>query len=238
MFDLPAPLLEWLDARLTALVPSAVSIAFWAAVTGILSLELYRVVSPQQRIERLKRDAQAAQRRLSVYDGELQGAWRLIGDLLSLSFRRVAAVLPATLVGAYPVVAVLIWTSNGYGHRFPAPGEAVPVEAPAPFEGRWLAEGSAETPRVQLRRTGDDLVLEVPLSAPVPVLHKRKWWNWLIANPAGYLPSDAPVDEIDIDLPRRQVIGAGPAWVRGWEAVFLPVLFIAALAWKSARQIH
>ena len=50
LFDLPAPLLEWLDDRLTVIVPPAVSVAIWAAVAAVLSLELYRLVSPQAKI--------------------------------------------------------------------------------------------------------------------------------------------------------------------------------------------
>jgi hypothetical protein len=56
-------------------------------------------------------------------------------------------------------------------------------------------------------------------------------------NPAGYLPDDAPVDEVRIDLPRRELHGFGPSWMRGWEAIFLPVLFVAALAYKIVRRI-
>jgi hypothetical protein len=59
----------------------------------------------------------------------------------------------------------------------------------------------------------------------------------LIANPAGYLPADAPVDEIVVNLPERSLFAGGPEWLRGWEAVFLPVLFIAALVYKSVRHI-
>lgn len=237
LFDLPAPWLDWIDERLAAVFPPPVSIALWAAVTGIICLELYRIVSPQGRIDRLKQEGRAAQRQLSAYDGELEGAWPLIGHLLGVSLRRVGIVLPATLIAAYPVLAVLVWMSNNYGHYFPG-DEAVAVEAPAPFEARWLSGGPAQSPRVRASEPGGERVLEVPVSAPVPVLHKREWWNWLIANPAGYLPPEAPVERIGIELPKRQIIPAGPSWLRGWEAVFLPVLFVAALAYKSARHIH
>jgi hypothetical protein len=45
------------------------------------------------------------------------------------------------------------------------------------------------------------------------------------------------LDEVRIGLPRLEVLPAGPSWIRGWEAVFLPVLFLVALAYKSARRI-
>lgn len=237
LFDLPAPLLDWIDERLAAAFPPAVVIALWAVAAGIVCLELYRIVSPQERIDHLKQEGRAAQRELSSYDGELEGAWPLIRHMLGVSLKRVGIVLPATLIGAYPVLAVLVWMSNTYGYYFPG-DDSVAVDAPAPIEAEWLSGSPAQSPRVQARKPGGEVVLEIPVSAPVPVLHKREWWNWLIANPAGYLPPDAPVEQIGIELPRREIIPAGPSWLRGWEAVFLPVLFIAALAYKSARRIH
>jgi hypothetical protein len=237
LFDLPAPLFEWLDDRLTAIVPPAVAVAIWAAVAAVLSLELYRLVSPQEKIDRLKTGARAAQRELSTYDGEFEGAAPLIRRVLALSLKRVAIVLPATLLGALPVVVLLVWLSNSYGHRFPAAGEAVTVDVPTPLQAHWIAPVASQPSRVQARERGGRVILDVPVASPVPVLHKRQWWNWLIANPAGYLPVDFQLDEVRIGLPRLEVLPAGPSWIRGWEAVFLPVLFLVALAYKSARRI-
>lgn len=237
LFDLPAPLLGWLDGRLTAVVPPSVSVAIWAAVAAVLSLELYRLVSPQTKIERLKLDAREAQRELGTYDGEFGGAAPLIRRTLALSLTRVAIVLPATLVAALPIVVLLVWLSNSYGHRFPGAGEAVTVDVPPPFEARWLDAVAGEPSRVQARAPGGGVILDFPMTFPVPILHKRQWWNWLIANPAGYLPEDLRLDEVRLDLPRRELLAAGPVWSRGWEPVFLPVLFLVALAYKSARRI-
>lgn len=237
LFDLPAPLLGWVDERLTFL-PAAVRIGLWAVAAGIASLEVYRLVSPQRRIEGLKQEARTAQQRLSAYDGELEGAWPLIGRLLGVSLRRVGIVLPATLVAAYPVLAVLVWMSNSYGYYFPDEEDRVTVDAPASMDARWHANRPGQLPHVELRDPGGGVALDVPVGAPVSLLHKREWWNWLIANPAGYLPADAPVERIGLDLPKREILPAGPGWLRGWESVFLPVLLVAALAWKAARRIH
>lgn len=238
LFDLPAPLLQWIDDRLSMFIPAPALVGLWAVVGAILCLELYRLVSPQQRISEIKQEAGAAQRRLAAYDGEFEGAWPLMSNLLGLSLKRVGIVLPATLAAAYPVLVLLVWLSNSYGHYFPEPAEEVAVEVAAPLEARWLNGAARQPPRIQARQPDGDVVLEVPVAAPVPTLHKRAWWNWLMANPAGYLPPGAPVDEIGIDLPKRELLSAGPAWLRGWEAIFVTVLFIAALGYKSARRIH
>lgn len=238
LLDLPAPLLEWIDQRLSAVFPAPVAIALWAVVTGIVCLELYRILSPQERIERLKQETRVAQQQLSEYDGEFDGAWPLIRHLLRASLERVGIVLPATLVAAYPVLAVLVWMSNSYGYFFPDEASDVPVEAEAPLVAQWLNGDGGGSPHVRATTPDGEIVIDEPLIAPVPVLHKREWWNWLFANPAGYLPPDAPIERIGIGLPKRQVIAAGPDWLRGWEAVFVPVMFVAALVYKSVRRIH
>jgi hypothetical protein len=237
LFDLPAPLLQWIDDRVSNVFPAPVSIAAWAVLAGIVCLELYRVTSPQKRIGRIKQEAKAAQQELSSYDGEMDGAWPLMKSMLSLSLTRVGIVIPATLLAAYPVLALLVWMSSAYGHVFPARGQRVAVDVAAPLEGRWLQGDIGQPPRVQARQPDGRVILELPLAAAVPILHKRQWWNRLMENPAGYLPDDAPVDEVRIDLPRRELHAIGPSWMRGWEAIFLPVLFIAALTYKIVRRI-
>jgi len=238
LFDLPAPLLQWLDDRLTTIVPAGVSVAIWAAVGAVLCLEVYRVTSPQKKIDRVKQDARAAQQSLASYDGEFDGAWPLMKKMLGLSLKRVGIVVPATLVAALPVIVLLVWLSNSYGYHFPGPEGAVAVDVmPPPLEGRWVPDGGPGGGRVQSLEGDGRVVLDYHLARAVPVLHKRQWWNWLIANPAGYLPDDGPLSEVRLDLPRRELLPAGPGWVRGWEAVFIPVLFVVALAYKSARRI-
>jgi hypothetical protein len=238
LFDLPAPLLDWIDELLTAFLPVPAAILFWSVIGAVLCLELYRICSPQARIATIRQEAGAAQERLSSFEGEFGDAWPLIRNLLGLSLRRVALVLPATLIGAYPVVALLIWLSNSYGYALPEPGEDVVPAVSAPLAARWLDGNGAEPARIQALQPDGEIALEVNLVAASPVIHKRAWWNWLVANPAGYLPDDAPVDEIRTGLSRREMVAAGPSWVRGWEAVFLPGLILAALVYKHVRRIH
>src|SRR5690606_28196823 len=88
LFDLPAPLLEWVDERITNVIPAPFAIALWAVIGGIVCLELYRVISPQERITRIKQDAKAAQQDLAAYDGEMEGAWPLMKSMLGLSLKR------------------------------------------------------------------------------------------------------------------------------------------------------
>lgn len=106
---LPSPLLQWMDERLARLVPAAWAVALWAVLAAIVCMELYRALSPQRRIGQIKQQVQGVQQQLAHYDGEFEGAWPLLSRMLTLAFTRVALVLPATLLSAYPVIVLLFW---------------------------------------------------------------------------------------------------------------------------------
>jgi hypothetical protein len=235
LFDLPAPLLTWASGQLSGILPPAALAALGAAVAAILSLELYRFLSPQQRIADLRREAVLTQRKLASHDGELAEAWPLIGRMLSFSLKRVALVLPATVIGVYPVIALLLWTGNTYGYRFPTAGEQVAVKAAPAAEATWEP---GEPPNVEVQARSGGPIVNIALAMPVPSLYQRRWWNLFAGNPAGYLPAGLAVDHVTIDLPRRRLLPAGPAWASGWEAVFLLTLTLVALVYKHARRIE
>lgn len=236
LFDLPAPGLSWLDGSVLAALPAPLRLVLWAVAAAVLSMEAYRLLSPQAKVAAMRRDLAQAQARLTAYDGSFDGAWPLIQRMLGLALGRVGLVLPATLVATVPLVMLLVWLDGAYAHRFPHASEPVSVTAPGDFQGHWVEGGGA--PQALIADRDGATVAMVTVAAPIPVLHKPRWWNALIANPAGYLPADAPVDHITLALPRREVLAVGPAWLRRWEIMFFPALIIAAFAYKAARRIE
>jgi len=238
LLNLPHPLLDWLDGLLAGFLPPLVRLLLWSVLAALLAMELYRLLSPQKRLTAIKLQVRDAQRRLNAYDGPFDQAWPLIGRLLRLALHRVGLVLPATLAASLPLLMVIVWLDATYAYRFPEPREPVSVEVPAPgFDGR-LERQAAEPPRALVTDLDGGVVAEVMLNAPIPLLHKWSGWNLLLGNPAGYLPSDAPVDRVTLDLPRLEVLPLGPAWLRGWEPSFFVALFAFALLLKIVRRIE
>lgn len=238
LFDLPAPLLEAVDQRLLGVAPAALRVLLWAVLGALLSMELYRLLSPQRRIGALTAATQAAQQALAGHRGDIGDAWPLMRRMLGLAVRRVALVVPGSLLAAYPVIALVVWLDTAYGHQFPPAGATVAVQVAEPYVARWQAGDAGAPPRVQVTDAAGTPVLERAWPRPVPVLHKRQWWNALIANPAGYLPDDAPVDEVRAELPPRPLWHVGPAWLRGWEALFLVSATLVALLYRWWRGIR
>lgn len=241
LFDLPAPALTWLDMWFAAALPAVGRLVLWSVVAAVLTMALYWWLSPQQRIAEAKRRLAAAKGALDRFNGEFKDAWPLMRTMLSQALRQVGLVIGPALVAMVPVLCLIAWLSSTYGHRFPEAEAAIHVQTfPEAFSATLSAAPStaAPHPRLLLTDGAGQVVHEQTLDAPVTTLHKRQWWNVLIGNPAGYLPDALGVERIDIALPRHQYLPFGPAWLRGWEAVFFVGLFITALTIKLGFRIH
>ena len=76
------------------------------------------------------------------------------------------------------------------------------------------------------------------MAEPVSVVHQRRWWNALIGNPAGYLPSPGDVDVVELDLPQPEFLPLGPEWLRGWMPLFFAIVLAFSLLLKFVWRLH
>jgi hypothetical protein len=254
LFDLPAPLLAWLDSAVLGALPVAGRLAVWGALAGVLSMLVYWRLSAQERLAQLKAETAAARGALAGYDGELAGLWPLIGHSLRVSGRQIGHAAWPAVLASLPVLCVLAWLSGTYGYRMPEAGAVVtarvaPAAAPVQWQppgpaatgsGTWRLSWPAEPGGLRLVEASETAapVVALPLAAPIPVVSPWRWWNLLFGNPAGYIPAGAPVTEVAFDLQPRAFFGFGPTWVRGAEAVFLVCVVIASLVVKFVWRIH
>lgn len=238
LLDAPAPILAWADRLLGAVLPPTGSLLVWAALGALASMEVYRLLSPQTVLRDVRREMNDARRRLNQFEGEFSVAVPLIRRVLGCSFRQVGLVTPPVLAASVPLLVLIVWLSNAYGYIYPPAGESAALAVPdGTYTARWATDGSPAGHRIEIRNDAGETVAVVALDAPATVIHKKRWWNVLVGNPAGYLPADAPVDRISIDLPRRLFMELGPDWMRGWEAPFLSTLLACSLVLKSVRRI-
>lgn len=236
LLDLPAPALSAINSWLAQFLPSVVLLLFWAALGAFLSMELYRLFSPQKRIAKIKLAFEQTRRHVAAFDGEFEEAWPHMRRMLSLALQRVALVFPATIVASLPLLIGIVWIDGQYGSMFPPSHATVNVTVPGDFQGRWV-ETNGGAPHAQVVDRDGRPLADIVVTKPVSVIHKRVWWNTLIGNPAGYLDDTLPFDRIDIALPRQQVLSFGPSWLRGWEAIFFAAMVLFALAFKTVRRI-
>jgi hypothetical protein len=254
VFDIASPVFAWLDGLMAGWLPAVARLLVWGIVAGVASMALYGVTSNQAKLAAIKAEIVELRRQIAGFDGAFSEMWSLVGRNLALALRQVWVTFVPAIIASVPVIFLLVWVSTAFDARFPAPGDQLAVAAhpsagqalpPLHWRGgaavadgagwtvTWPADGAS------LELVEDDTVLlALPPPAPVGVVHQRRWWNALFGNPAGYLPSPGPVDSISMQLPTREYLPFGPAWLRGWIPFFFGVVVIVSLLLKFLWRLH
>ena len=250
LFDLPGPLFTALDSLMSGL-PAFARLLIWATFTGIISMLLYWLCSAQEKTGEAKERAIAARKAMASYDGtEMDEMLPLAKESLVASLKHFGIVLGPALLSSLPALAIIVWVSGAFGYQQPAPGsEVISYTVPtvaindatevadsngAAWTLTWPAEGESR----ELVAANGEVLTSLPLNAPIPVVHKKLWWNSLIANPNGYLPDEYEVEAVYFELGSMEFLSFGPGWVRGWEFSYFVLLILVSLGVKVAFKIH
>jgi hypothetical protein len=251
LFDLLTPLFAWLDAQLAQVLPTLARIALWAVLGSLVSIAIYRLTLRRQRLAELKSRLRSARREVLDYDGELAGFTPLVTAFLRLNLAHVRLTALPALLASLPLLCFIVWLDNSHGYALPKAGEPVrlslapadvpvdwsPASAATRAEGAWIVTWPTGAQSHALRAGDRSVLLELPLAAPVPRIHKRSWWNYLFGNPLGYLPAEAAVEQIEIALPPKRLIAALPSWLGGWEATFFVTLCLVSLGLMARLRL-
>jgi len=256
VLDIASPVLSAIDRVAAFLMPSSLRIALWGALAAFVSMLIYKWTSNQKRLAELKSESLEIRKRLDSFDGELNDLWPILGKNISTAFRQLGRGLIPAIIASVPVVFILAWMSNAFDARFPETGEEVLIEAvpdsthqlpPMRWAGgdyqvvgtgRWAVSWPAGDNSMQLLDSDGTTLVTLPTEAAVSVVHQRRWWNDLIGNPAGYLPSPGDVDEVRLELPGVEFQPFGPSWLRSWITLFFAVIVLVSLGLKRAWQLH
>ena len=106
------------------------------------------------------------------------------------------------------------------------------AETDDPATGQWLIPWPSETQQLELTDGQGTAQMSLPPQAPSPVVHKKRWWNILLANPASYLDDDGSLDMVVLGLMERPLISIGPSWFRTWLIHFFIGLLLFSLFFK------
>jgi hypothetical protein len=250
LLDLPAPLLDALDGALNRIgVPAFLRVATYAAASAWMGMALYRRLSDQRRLAEAGARVVLSQRALARHDGDFATLRVLILANLRATSHHLALTLRPALLATLPLLFALPWLSNRFDFREPEPGTPVSVCAqPGVRDLHWQASSAAtvtasgcwlvpwpddETP-ARLSDSAGRTLLVIPNAAKSDSVEKFGWFNWLIANPAGYLPSGSAIARVHIALSQRQILFVGPAWFRGWVFWYFLIALVVSL-WLKWR---
>jgi hypothetical protein len=250
LFDLPAPLLSAIDGALGVALPSGLRVLLWGILAGWLTMLLYRRFSNQERIGELKAEQKVQQKLIAEFDGEFSELLPLIRKTLGTGFRQLGLAIGPALLATIPVLFLVVWVAGRFAYELPAPGSEIlftpepehgtlrfdPPEAAREDPAGWVVRWPDADSDVSLQANGETLLL-LPLARPVPVIHQKRWWNVLMANPIGYLPDGLPVETVHIGLPEPEYIGFGPGWMRGWMFWFFLPFLLSSVGFKFLLKI-
>ncbi len=254
IFDLPAPLFYFFDNKISFL-PDLLRLFTWGTLAGALGMIFYALISPQGTIATTKLELREAQGRLAQSDDSFDDLWQLIKKTLALSFKHLGLIFIPAFVSSLPVICILAWTSNEFSHDFPEAGEYVGLSVqpqsgvselvwqsaelnPTYVDSSWQFVWPDDGQSVSVSDELGNVLATFPLPAAIPQIHKKLWWNQLLGNPAGYLPSQSPINLIVIDFPEAKYIPFGPAWLRNWLTFFFLEVICSGLVIKWLFRIH
>src|SRR5690242_14675539 len=208
LFDFPAPVFAVADRLIGSAMPRWTIPVFWGVVAASIASWVYYKLSPQERIDRLKHEAEQARAAMLAYDGDFDGVLPLASRTLKLAGERLALSIGPAIAASLPALFLIGYLDNAYSHIEPDAGAAIavrtePAQAPVTWlpagwsrdsDGTWRIRWPRADAPVRLTSAQGGALVTFPLHSPVPVLGKFGWWNYLYGNPAGYLPADAPVN--------------------------------------------
>lgn len=242
VFDVPAPLFDLIDQAMSSFASPTFRLIIWGLIAAALSMGLYWLFSPQDKLTDVKIRALQARKDLNAHDGEFEEAWPLMRSMLGLSFRQLGMTTLPAVLASVPVLALIVWLGTAYGYTLPDGPAAIEVQttpsAPVSAELKSSETTPSNFPRLVITDEAGELVSDIALAAPVPTIHKKQWWNALFGNPLGYLPQDGAIDAIEIGLPEKEYLGFGPAWMRPWYVLFFTILVLGSLAIKMGMKIE
>jgi len=212
---------------------------------------LYKIMSAQEAIGRLKAESIAARKALSGYEGtEFSEAIPLAVNVLKLSGTHLMRVTLPAIVSSLPALSLIVWVSNNYGYEAPASGDIIAVSISPDTQLTWnpassvLAGNPGEYevtwPEVAEKiEAADQQSTAFSIGTGLaPVIHKPLWWNMLIANPAGYLDEKSTIELVQLELTPHEYLPFGPDWLREWPGLFFIALIAASLAVKVIFKIN
>jgi hypothetical protein len=250
LFDILNPLFTGIETYCLSWIPAWARVALYGLGSGIATMLLYAKFSNQDALTQGKQASKKALSRLRELDPEAEF------DVVLATMRKAiaeplkqakTAAIPA-LWASLPLVFVLVWLGNSYSYQAPSAGSTIQALT-EPFvrlqegngvhrsEGQTYSLTWPESGQIELKELTGDLIISIPSSTHVPLIHKRKWWNMFVGNPAGYIRESAPITSVEFTIPPKELIDFGPHWLRSWLVFYFAVLMAAAVAIKVKFNI-
>lgn len=255
MLNAVFPVMNAVDAWLAYGLPLVVRVSLWGVVAGIAAMGIYAAASNQQAIPTLKDKSRDLRRKM--LDPSLEEYSEFVAlakETFKVTFGLLGKVMGPVFLAALPVLVIASWLDTFHGYSLPDKSQPVsitlvPVHSefnieprevlPDKMDGKIKMLAPAKLSDPVSFYVNDQMVYQGNVFAlPAPVIAKKTWLNFFLANEAGYLQQDSPVDEIHIHFPPKPIHNGLPDWAAGWEWTFFISIFLVSLPVKLIFKIH
>ncbi len=251
LLGLPFPFFAAVDGVAARIITPAGSIIFWSLLCSAAVMFLYRLCSPQAKLKEIKVRMREIQGAMMQDPDDLSAVLKLSGENIRIALQRVAFTCIPTCIAVIPLFSITAWINSVYAYETPRAGAEIsctvyPADAVLTVSAgagpAAAAPGTVVIPEGcgQLLVSAAGSAGSAALALP-PVsnhLAHKNLRHWLLGNPAGYLPAGIAADAVEFGFERRQFLGFGPSWLRGWEALFLIGMSVFSIALKIVMKIE
>jgi hypothetical protein len=248
------PFFRGIDSWMSQLLPLPLRLVLWGVLSGALAMIIYVSFSPQERIANLKKRSRDLRKRLRDPDMEFKEFYALSIHNLKTSVKQLLFVTGPAIASSLPIILVALWIHSDFGYAFPSKisnnlmfvqkplqNPTVSFEIQPSHTGNFKKDDSIDFSNANsfaLSMDRKKIYEGNPFNPPTACLYKRKWWNFLIESPNGYLLPNSPIDQIRINVPKYRIIEGLPDWAAGWELPYFLSVFACAMFFKIKFRIQ
>ena len=243
IFDLLTPPLAWIDNTILASINIDVRLIIWSLISAIGSTLLFKWFINPQKISVAKTQLRASQKALNSHDGEFSELKSLATKTIALSLKRLGLTIIPTLAASTILVFMLVFLSSQYDLKVPEAGSRINYtitweEGIKNQTIQWsdkLANTQTtvtwpeENTTIEMFDNQGLKLLSIP-TVPVSIIHKKQWWNVLLANPAGYIPDHSDVAYVTFEFTSKEMGPIFGAYFDTWHWPFIILLSLFSIA--------
>jgi uncharacterized membrane protein (DUF106 family) len=252
MINAVFPFLNYFDSIFKSFLPLWAVLSFWGIMSGAFVMGVYRFLSPQKKLAKIKAEIKDLKSRMNENDKDFKDVLRLSWLNLKKSFELLGQVLLPSLASSIPAIIMILWISTFYGYAQPESGQTLRIDIVPIVEnfnvvhaGRMISrEGSSYSVKLEdeanilFVEDGKTIYSGIPVSPPVGSVTKKTWWNLFLSNPGGYLQDGSKTDRVRFHFERQRILNGVPGWMSHWELTYLVSLFISAVFIKIVFKIQ
>jgi hypothetical protein len=240
--------LDTIDGWLSPWLVAGGRLLIFGAVSGMVSMLLYKVISSQRRLRSLKEKARIVRRQLAAAGDDLGEVMRLTAINLKVSFSILGIVIVPAVLSSLPSLVVTLWAYANF--HYAAPSERAIVRASSGADGQpvefllpdqsWadsVAWPGSELP-VSIRVGGTTIFNGELGRRGYLGLHERSWIDSVDGLNTAFLMHGSPVEEISFTLPRQAIWPGVDGWIGHWEWTFFAAMLLGSVGLKFALRIE